>query len=132
MELFTILADLPAPLAAGGQASRRVGDAMRTVPVKVPSWFTVGAALRVARLKRAEQVVVLDRQQLAGSVSARVLAAAPGHHLVARWMTPGRRSVTPDTLQSEAARLMEEQGLDCLPVVGGALFLGIVTRADLP
>jgi Mg/Co/Ni transporter MgtE len=114
MDLFTTLADLPAPLAAGGQSSRRVGDAMRTVPVKVPSWFTVGAALRVARLKRAEQVVVLDRQQL-----------------VARWMTSSRRSVTPDTLQSEAARLMEEQGLDCLPVVGGALFLGIVTRADL-
>jgi CBS domain-containing protein len=97
----------------------------------VPSWFTALAALRVARLKGVEHLLVLDRQQMVGAVSAQVLAAAPGHDLAARWMTPSRLMVSPDALESEARTLMDEHGLGCLPVVSGALLLGIVTRSDL-
>jgi acetoin utilization protein AcuB len=126
----SIDAALP-PLPAGTPPPARVAEVVRAAAVKVPSWFTAAAALQVARLKRAAHLVVLDRQQLVGSVETDQLAAAPAHEPVARWMNASRTTVGPDTPQSEARALMDRQGVACLPVVSGALLLGIVTRTDL-
>jgi acetoin utilization protein AcuB len=109
----------------------RVGEVIRAASVKVPSWFSAAAALRVARLKRADHLMVLDRQQLVGSVSAQALAAVPGGDPVGRWMNPSRLTVSPEAFTGEARRLMNDHGLECLPVVSGALFLGVVCRSDL-
>jgi Mg/Co/Ni transporter MgtE len=124
-----------APPPAGAETPVRprqqVGEVTRTESVKVPSWFSAAAALRVARLKRAQHLMVLDRQQLVGSVSTQVLAAVPGSDPVGRWMNPSRLTVSPEAFTTEARRLMKDHGLECLPVVSGALFLGIVCRSDL-
>jgi CBS domain-containing protein len=112
-------------------AEQPVGDLMTGRPIRVPTWFTAAAALRVGRLKRASHLMILDRGQLVGAVSTRVLAGAPGHEPVARWMTPSRLCLTPRTPRAQALDLMITRGLECLPVVSGALLVGMVARADL-
>ncbi len=120
----------PLPLEATPPPAR-VGEVVRPVAAKIPSWFTAAAALRVARLKGAEHLLVLDRGRPVGTVAARVLAIAPGHEPVGRWMTASALAVTPETTVGQARRLMEREALECIPVVSGALLLGTITASDL-
>jgi acetoin utilization protein AcuB len=105
-----------------------VAAAASTVVVKIPTWFTAAAALRVARLKDADHLLVVDRQQLVGSVSADVLASARPHQPVAPLMDRHTVVVRPDMPLSDAWRLMDSHGLSCLPVVSGGLLLGVLYR----
>jgi Mg/Co/Ni transporter MgtE len=107
-----------------------VGDVIRP-SVKVPCWFSVAAALRVARLKQAEYLLVLDRQSPCGTISVRTLQAAPGFELLARWMRRCETTLTPETSSEEAYRTMSALGVECLPVASGALLLGLAAREDL-
>jgi Mg/Co/Ni transporter MgtE len=116
--------------AEGAPRSRTVGELASMGAVKVPSWFTVGAALRVARLKDVSHVLVTDRQSVVGSIAADVMAQASPTDPLARWMTASDVTIAADASEEEALRLMA-RGLECLPVVSGAVLLGIVTRADL-
>jgi CBS domain-containing protein len=116
--------------AAGAPRSRTVGELASVGAVKVPSWFTIGAALRVARLKNVSHVLVTDRHTVVGSIAVDVMAHAPGADTLARWMTASDVTISADAPEEEAQRLMS-RGLDCLPVVSGAILLGIITRADL-
>jgi CBS domain-containing protein len=119
------------PLFAAEPQEPPVADFMSTTLVKVPAWFTAGAALRVGRLKRAAHLIVLDRQQVVGSVAVELLARLPAHEPVARAMIATRLAVGPDTSRRAALTLMDLQRLDCLPVVSGALLVGVVTRTAL-
>jgi CBS domain-containing protein len=102
-----------------------------TSVVKVPSWFTVGAALRVAQLKSVAHLLVLDRGVVVGTISARTLASSPATEPLARRMTPSTVTVAPETARADAWRLMACLGLECLPVTSGPLLLGLVTSEDL-
>jgi CBS domain-containing protein len=115
--------------AAGGQTGT-VAALASTQVVKVPTWFTAAAALRVARLKGVDHLLVLDRQQLVGSVSSTALASAAGHLPLERLMSRTRVTVAPDAPLEEAWKLMACHGVDCLPVTSGALLLGILSRHD--
>jgi Mg/Co/Ni transporter MgtE len=117
------------PRAPRGPASDPIGHG--ATAVKVPSWFTAGAALRVAQLKQVEYLLVLDRGAVVGTVGARALASAPAGDPVARSMNASPATVTPETSRREAWRLMACLGLDCLPVTSGMLLVGVVTRAAL-
>jgi hypothetical protein len=55
--------------------------------VRVPIWFTVAQARKVADLKRLEHVFVEERGQICGFASRAVLAQAPADDLVGRWAT---------------------------------------------
>jgi acetoin utilization protein AcuB len=46
-------------------------------------------------------------------------------------MTPAPIIVEPDTLADEAARLMLENTISCLPVMRGETLIGIVTTSDI-
>jgi CBS domain len=120
------------PAPANDADHESVAALATTLVVKVPSWFTAGAALRVARLKGADHLLVLDRQKLIGSVSTAVLAVTPGHHPLQRCMTRCSARVTPDAPAAEAWRLMARLGVDCLPVVSGALLVGIFCKPATP
>ena len=50
---------------------------------------------------------------------------------VASAMTPAPIVVEPDTSADEAARLMLEHVIGCLPVMRGETLVGIITRSDL-
>lgn len=117
--------------AAGADQAATIGSCAGGAPVKLPAWFAVGAAARVAQLKGVGYLLVLDRGAVVGTIGRAALAAAPATDLLARWMTPVAVSVTPETTREEAWRLMALQGLDCLPVVSGPLLMGLVTREEL-
>jgi CBS domain-containing protein len=126
-----------APVSANSQApsaalpeTTTVGSCASTSVVKVPSWFTAGAAARVAQLKGVAHLLVVDRGAVVGTAARATLLAAPASEPLARIMS-ATVSVTPETSREEAWRLMALQGLDCLAVVSGPLLVGLVTREDL-
>jgi CBS domain-containing protein len=119
------------PLCEGNKIGRRVADVASTVVVKIPTWFTVAAALRVAHLKGASHLLVLDRQKVVGAISQQRLSLSPGSEPVARWMNRSPAQVSPETPQEEAWRLMAMHDIECLPVVSGAMLLGVVAREHL-
>lgn len=108
-----------------------VADLASSRAVKVPAWFTAAAALRVARLKEVEHLLVVDRQMLAGTVSRTALLEARPELPVARLMTASSASLAPETPAGQAWNLMVAEDLECLPVVRGPLLLGIIARNDL-
>jgi CBS domain-containing protein len=130
-QLVTTPAANDSPSRLPGATATTVGQVASTLVVKVPSWFTAGAALRIARLKRAEHILVLDRQQVIGSVSAAVLAGARPHLLLDALVTRTTAAVTPETPLEAAWRLMAKEQVGCLPVVSGGLLLGVVTYRPL-
>jgi CBS domain-containing protein len=108
-----------------------VGTRASTALVKVPSWFTVGAAARVAQLKGVEHLLVLDRGGLVGTAGRTALAGAPASDPLARWMTATSATLDAGASLEDAARSMDRLGADCLPVTIGPLLVGLVTRDDL-
>jgi hypothetical protein len=120
------LAELPGRTAPADAVAARA-----TAAVKIPSWFTSGAALRVAQLKGVEYLLVVDRGVVVGTAARRTLAAAPAHEPVVRSMIASAASVSPQVSLDEARSLMLTLGLDCLPVTSGPLLVGMVSREDL-
>ena len=53
------------------------------------------------------------------------------HITVGKAMTPAPITIEPDTPIREAARLMLEHFIGCLPVLSGETLVGIITRSDL-
>jgi CBS domain-containing protein len=130
---FTTNADLSSSYlgSEGAPQSRPVAELANHTVVKLPSWFTVAAALRVARLKGCSHLLVTDRHRVVGTIATHLLATAPGADPLARWMTASELTLAATLSDQEAWRVMSLEGLDCVPVVSGAVLLGIVTRADL-
>ncbi len=104
-------------------------------------------ANNVMQLGRIRHLVVLDEEgEVAGVVSQRdlfrgALVRAMGYGSVAQKrmmdtivvkevMSTDLLTTTPDTPVSEAARLMAERKLGCLPVIEGGKLAGIVTEGD--
>jgi acetoin utilization protein AcuB len=100
------------------------------------------------RLGRVRHMPVLDGERLVGIVSNRDLLAAsltkvlhfePAHRRafmraieVREVMTKDVVSIGPDTPVSEAARIMLQRQIGCLPVVkGDSQLIGLVTETDL-
>jgi CBS domain-containing protein len=129
-----VLASVPASKPEAPVVQPRleqVGARARPAAVKVPSWFTAREALRVAELKGAEHLLVQDRGRVVGSISRLALAAAPAARPLGRCMPLISPIVVSDTPVSDARRLMEALGVDCLVVTAGPLLVGLVTRQDL-
>ncbi len=117
--------DRPAP------APCTVADLMTTTLVKLPPWFEAAQAVRVARLRGVDHVLVEERGRLAGAVSVERLAGAPAHDIVGRWAQRTGASCTAETPPSDAAALLRAAGVDCLPVTRGGLLVGLVTGTIL-
>ena len=122
---------VPVPVS-DNQSLIRVADVACTEVVRVPGWFTVAQARRVAELKRVSHVLVEDRGQVSGAISALTLAHAPANDTVARWMNRNDAHVSPEASIAAAELLLRTQGISCLPVVTGGLLVGTVTLHDLP
>jgi len=130
----TAIVGLPASLPeapAPGTTPGQVGDLARALLVKVPSWFTAGAALRVAQLKGAQHLLVLDRGRVQGAISRAELAVAPPTDPLGRCMPLAPVTVNGDASLSEARQLMTSLGLTSLVVIAGPMLVGLVTREDL-
>jgi Mg/Co/Ni transporter MgtE len=104
-----------------------IANLVSTKVVKLPSWFTAGAALRVTRLKRVSHLLVEDRRQIVGSVSRAALESAPSDAPLATCMDATSASIRLSAPAHEAWARMMVVGAECLPVLEGALLVGIVT-----
>jgi CBS domain-containing protein len=131
---ISLAARVPASLSEAPDASRsheQVGAHAREARVKVPSWFTASAALRVAQLKGVDHLLVMDGGRVLGAVSREELEMAPPSDPLGRWAPTVPTTVGSRTTAGEALRLMDGLGLSALVVTAGPVLVGLVTRADL-
>jgi Mg/Co/Ni transporter MgtE len=104
-----------------------IANLVSTKVVKLPSWFTAGAALGIAKLKRVTHLLVDDRRQIVGSVSRAALESAPVDAPLQTVMRPTSASIRLSAPAHEAWARMLVHGVECLPVLEGALLVGMVT-----
>jgi hypothetical protein len=104
---------------------------MKTVIARVPGWFTVAQARRVAELKGVDHVLVDDKSGASGTASLATLAAAPAADLVARWTVRTTASVNADTSLDLAGARLRAEGAACLPVTTGGMLVGTISLTDL-
>jgi acetoin utilization protein AcuB len=103
----------------------------RHVVVVMPS-VTVGAAADLMRRLRVRHLPVLESGRLAGVLSDRDLLRYDAASSCGEAMTPSPITCSPAAPISRIARLMLDNKIDSVPVVGEAGDLvGLVTSADL-
>jgi len=136
-------------MAAIDFSKLRVVDLMSRDPATLKRNDNLSLADDVMRLGRIRHLPVVDdddEHQLVGLVSQRdlfrsSLARALGYGtaaqqkllgmlLVKEVMTNEVVTTTPDTSLVDAARLMHQRKLGCLPVVEGERLVGILTEGD--
>jgi CBS domain-containing protein len=127
----------------------RVGDLMSRDPATLKRNDNLSLADDIMRLGRIRHMPVVDdddETQLAGLVSQRdlfrsSLARALGYGtaaqqkilgmlLVKEVMTNDVITTTPETPLTDAARVMHERKLGCLPVLENGKLVGILTEGD--
>jgi CBS domain-containing protein len=108
-----------------------VVDVMGTEIFTLTPDTSVVAARRVAVRKGIDHLLVLDGGVLAGIVCKEDLRSDDAGARVADCMSTPVLCVGPDTTVADAAEIMVDQGVSCLPVVVGTSLVGIITRASL-
>jgi CBS domain-containing membrane protein len=124
-----------------------VNELMTTEVLTLASHHPLTLADEVMSFERIRHLPVLEEGQVVGVVSQRdlfraALAAALGYQQRAHRML--RRTITitevmsapaitvpPETMVKDAARMMIEQKIGCLPVVKGNTLVGIITETDI-
>jgi CBS domain-containing protein len=117
--------------AAADAGSCRVTEVMGTELFTLTPDTVVASAQRLAFDHGIRHLLVLDGGALTGIVCEEDLRTAARDSLVGELMTSPVLCIAPDTTLDEAAALMEEHGVSCLPVVEGTSLVGIVTRDGL-
>ena len=108
-----------------------VAEVMGTELYTLTPDTVVASARRLALDNGIEHLLVLDNGTLAGIVCKDDLRHASRDSLVGECMSSPVLCIGPDTTLEEAAQIMSEQEISCLPVVTGAFLVGIITRAAL-
>jgi len=125
-----------------------VCDVMTAHPMTIASEATLSEAIAIMRDVGCHHLPVISSQKhLIGILSMHDSEQALGESLeksgpivnlkladsvpVSLVMTPAPIIVEPDAPAYEAARLMLEHFIGCLPVMRGETLVGIVTRSDL-
>jgi CBS domain-containing protein len=121
------------PLAEGGllDASCCVAEVMGTELFTLTPDTVVGSALRLAASKRIHHFLVIDEGSLTGIVCQEDLRHARQGALVGECMSSPVLCIGPETTVREAADIMHENSVGCLPVVTGAFLVGLITRDKL-
>ena len=108
-----------------------VAEVMGTELYTLTPDTTAAAARRLANDNGIDHLLVLDNGTLAGIVSREDLRLAGRDSLVRECMSSPVLCIGPDTTLDEAAQIMADEDVSCLPVVTGTFLVGIVTRAAL-
>ena len=125
----------------------KVKDLMTTKVSTLGRNDTLDLADNVMALERIRHLPVLDEQRVVGVVSQRdlfrsALAVALGYGeraqatllktiRVKEVMSEPAITIAPEATIKEAARLMIERKIGCLPVIDGGRLVGIVTETDI-
>ena len=124
-----------------------VQDVMTRDPVRVAPGDSIRVAIERMRERNCRRLPVMDQDRLVGIVSDRDLRRATNSPLVLRerWydefmldripvracMSETVTTVTPQTLITEAAKIMRDRKIGGLPVVEDDHLVGIITETDL-
>lgn len=108
-----------------------VAEVMGTELYTLTPDTVVASAKRLAIDNGIDHLLVLDNGTLAGIVCQGDLRGAARNALVGDCMSSPVLCIGPDTTLDEAAQIMFDQHISCLPVVTGAFLVGIITRAAL-
>jgi CBS domain-containing protein len=108
-----------------------VAEVMGTELYTLTPDTVVASAQRLAIDNGIDHLLVLDNGTLAGIVCKDDLRHAARDALVGECMSSPVLCIAPDTTLAEAAQIMVEQNVSCLPVVTGAFLVGIITRSAL-
>jgi CBS domain-containing protein len=111
--------------------STEVARVMRRLLVGVDPFTPAPEAEKVAVAQGVEHLLVLDCDDLVGVASVSDLHRAGSHATVSDCMSVPLRTVSASASLEEAAAIMRESELFCLPVVAGGLILGLVTLDQL-
>ncbi len=105
---------------------------------KVSPRENVRAAAKMMREKRIAAVLVMEGEKLVGIITerdmtARVIAAGldPDNTVAADIMTANPDTLSPDDTAHDAITMMRKRNYRHLPVVDGALVVGMVSVRDL-
>ena len=126
---------------------KTVGDVMVSPAVTVKPQDSLHNVLTLCQRRQIRHLPVVENEQLMGIVTDRTLREASTHPAVYNLLLDLLASldrgaveqimvrevvtVAPDTPVREAAKLMRERNIGCLPVVRGGKVVGIVTTSDL-
>jgi hypothetical protein len=99
--------------------------------VRLPAWFTVEQARKVVALRGVEYVLVEERGQVSSTVNRSCLWRAKGGDQLARCVRKSAPPISADTPIEQARALMDELGVECLPVVKDCILIGTVCLADI-
>lgn len=122
---------------AGWGFSMDVRDAMTPRPRTVTPGQPLSDAAVVMRRGRFRHLPVVDGGELRGVITERDLEGAGdlsgegGDRPVRSVMTAEVITIGPDEPIDQAARLMLENKIGCVPVVEGASLVGIITESDI-
>jgi len=108
-----------------------VAKVMTRALVGVGPFTLAPEAERVAVASGVDHLLVLDCDDLVGVASVSALHCAGTSATVSDCMCVPLRTVKASASVEEAAQIMRESHLACLPVVAGGLILGLVTMAQL-
>jgi CBS domain-containing protein len=111
--------------------SCRVAEVMGTELFTLTPDTVVASAQRLAFDNGVRHLLVLEGGALTGIICEEDLRTAARSSLVGELMRSPVLCIGPDTTLDEAAELMEEHGVSCLPVVTGTSLVGMVTREAL-
>jgi CBS domain-containing protein len=115
----------------GLEASCCVAEVMGTELFTLTPDTVVESALRLASQKRIHHFLVVEEGSLTGIVAQNDLRRAREGTMVAECMSTPVLCIGPETTVREAADIMSENKVSCLPVVTGAFLVGVVTRERL-
>jgi len=109
----------------------KVGD-LPTWPIPViPAHLAMGAARKVAALKRVALLVVERDEQLVGYVNERALATASDEARVIDLVTRFDRCLSPSMSIADARRCFISARAAVLPVVAAGFVLGAIGRGEV-
>lgn len=116
------------PPSDAQKEERRVAEVMGTSLFTVTPDTGVAAALRLAASKQVKHFLVVEDGSLTGIVCDTDLHGARRGTMVSDCMSSPVLCISPDTTVREAAGIMDENAVDCLPVITGQFLVGMITR----
>ncbi len=112
-------------------ASGCVAEVMGTDLFTLTPDTAVGSALRLAAAKHVHHFLVIEEGSLTGIVTDLDLSQARQGAVVSACMRTPVLCIGPETTVEDAASIMEENAVGCLPVITGSFLVGLVTKAKL-
>jgi acetoin utilization protein AcuB len=110
---------------------RPVSKVMTRRVVAVTPATRVLTAEWVAARRGVHHLLVVDEDRVAGVLGATDLREASAEAEVASCMTTPAIGIHPQATTGEAATLLRERAIGCLPVLANGRLVGILTRRDL-